>query len=168
MGFCFDSGHCNLESPPTFHLLERYADRLCVTHLHDNYGKADDHRLPFDGAIPWAQLAQTLSRIGYTKPLNIEVGMHTYTAGTYSAAEKAISPEALIREGCRRLRAVAACQSGHGASRLGAPRSLVPRVRASAAGVDGGPVVQIKTTGATKPVALSHARRATFCRRPEG
>lgn len=98
MGLCLDSGHCNLVDPPTFGLIEAFADRLCATHLHDNFGREDDHRLPFDGEIPWAEVAGMLSRIGYAKPLCLEVGRHSYLSGQYSLAERDMSLDTFVRE----------------------------------------------------------------------
>ena len=52
LGFCFDSGHENAFAPDAQYL-ERHGHRLFAMHLHDNYGKEDEHNIPFDGTIDW-------------------------------------------------------------------------------------------------------------------
>ncbi|HEV2176858.1 MAG TPA: sugar phosphate isomerase/epimerase family protein [Terriglobia bacterium] len=51
---CFDTGHAHL-SPgvqPAFEILKH---RVASTHVHDNHGEKDEHLLPFEGGIDWAQ-----------------------------------------------------------------------------------------------------------------
>lgn len=107
MGYCFDAGHCYIRKPPTLNLLEQYAERLCVTHLHDNYGTEDDHRLPFDGTLPWERVAKTLARIAYAKPLCLEIGRHSYLAGTYDAAEPEMPVAEFLARAYERARRLA-------------------------------------------------------------
>ena len=59
LGFCFDSGHCNLFTPE-FDLLDLYGDSLMALHLHDNDGKEDWHTLPFSGIIQWDIISKNL------------------------------------------------------------------------------------------------------------
>lgn len=53
LGFCFDTSHANLKDQ--FYLLEKYGHLLSALHISDNDGSADQHRLPFDGAIDFSQ-----------------------------------------------------------------------------------------------------------------
>lgn len=52
--FCFDTGHahmtCGVQSG-----FQTLKDRIASTHVHDNRREKDDHLLPFDGEIDWAQ-----------------------------------------------------------------------------------------------------------------
>lgn len=73
LGFCFDSGHANMAGTPD--LIDRYADRLIALHLHDNHGEKDEHALPGDGTVAWPPIVETLRRIGYRRPINLEVGL---------------------------------------------------------------------------------------------
>jgi sugar phosphate isomerase/epimerase len=69
VGFCYDSGHANLNK--NFDELKRFRDRLVVTHLHDNKGDTDAHQYPGYGTINWRN---ALDWIGdFYKPLNWEV-----------------------------------------------------------------------------------------------
>lgn len=69
VGFCYDSGHSNLNM--NFETLKKFRDRLMVTHLHDNKGDMDAHQFPGYGTIDWNEV---LNWIGdFYKPLNYEV-----------------------------------------------------------------------------------------------
>ena len=109
MGFCLDTGHCHNRVPPTLHLLEKYADRLCATHLQDTYGREDDHRLPFDGTLPWPRVAEAFRKMGYARPLCVEVARRTYMDGKYSEAEKQITREQFVTAAYERAVEIATC-----------------------------------------------------------
>jgi sugar phosphate isomerase/epimerase len=51
---CFDVGHAHLAGGvhPAFQTLK---SRIASTHVHDNHGEKDEHLMPFDGDIDWAQ-----------------------------------------------------------------------------------------------------------------
>ena len=70
--FCFDSGHQNAYSQ-SIDLLSLYGNRLAALHLHDNDGKEDQHRMPFDGGIDWNALMKKLTDIDYAGPTALEV-----------------------------------------------------------------------------------------------
>lgn len=71
VGFCFDSGHANLNG--NIDELTKFGDRLKVLHLHDNYGDRDEHQPPFNGNIDWGRVMEWIGGSGYGKPLNFEV-----------------------------------------------------------------------------------------------
>ena len=71
LGLCFDSGHANLSGHAE--LVTRFADRLIATHLHDNDGRSDQHRLPGEGTIDWRAFQAAMTRAGYQRPWNLEV-----------------------------------------------------------------------------------------------
>lgn len=73
LGFCFDSGHCNVFTP-THDLLSLYGDKLIALHLHDNNGVDDWHSLPFSGSINWSDIADKLNRFSYNGAIALEVG----------------------------------------------------------------------------------------------
>jgi len=61
VGFCYDSGHENLNQPQD--CLELYGDRLFVLHINDNFGDGcDAHILPFDGTIDWNEKMRKLKQ----------------------------------------------------------------------------------------------------------
>ena len=73
LGFCFDSGHCNVFMSDV-DLLSLYGDKLMALHLHDNDGINDWHSLPFSGNVTWNEIADKLSRISYGGAIALEVG----------------------------------------------------------------------------------------------
>ena len=64
IGICLDSGHAFLMGD-LVDAIEEVAGHLVTTHLHDNRRVSDDHLVPFDGAIDWAEAAMTLQKVGY-------------------------------------------------------------------------------------------------------
>ena len=86
VGFCYDSGH---ESSVTrgAHFLPRLGKRLICTHLHDNDSTSDQHKLPFDGVIDFAQVVKDLKAIGYRGNLTFELRYSDEYANKYSKRE---------------------------------------------------------------------------------
>lgn len=70
LGVCIDIGHANQSDDagrhPIINYLERYAGQLTHLHLHDNYGKSDDHYLPGEGTVDWASVRETLEKLDYS------------------------------------------------------------------------------------------------------
>jgi sugar phosphate isomerase/epimerase len=64
VGICLDSGHAHLLGDLA-EAIEAVSGHLVTTHLHDNRRKADDHLVPFEGSIDWAEAAMTLQKVGY-------------------------------------------------------------------------------------------------------
>jgi sugar phosphate isomerase/epimerase len=64
VGICLDSGHAFLMGDLA-DTIEAVSGHLVTTHLHDNRRKSDDHLVPFEGAIDWAEAAMTLQKVGY-------------------------------------------------------------------------------------------------------
>lgn len=73
LGFCFDSGHCNVFTPE-HDLLTEYGHKLMALHLHDNDGVDDWHSLPFSGNIHWGDIAAKLQATSYNGAIALEVG----------------------------------------------------------------------------------------------
>ena len=70
LGICLDTGHCNMTSSLYNHsgvaeCLPEIKDYLCHLHIHDNFGKSDDHSLPFEGNINWKGFVKGLKEINY-------------------------------------------------------------------------------------------------------
>lgn len=59
LGFCYDCCH-HYNDTPQEDLLGLYGSRLMALHLHDNSGPSRSyciqHRLPFDGGVPWPKV----------------------------------------------------------------------------------------------------------------
>ena len=71
VGLCYNSGHAVLTGQHD--LLARHGDRLLVTHLHDNDGESDQHRLPGAGKADWLKVLGDIKKAGYSGTINLEV-----------------------------------------------------------------------------------------------
>ena len=70
-GFCYDSCH-HANYAPQCDLLKKYGDRLAALHLHDNGGKNNQHRLPFDGKVSWETVIKKITLAGYKGATSLE------------------------------------------------------------------------------------------------
>ena len=73
VGFCYDSGHENVQGT-CFRMLERFGHRLLTVHIHDNQG-SDTHTLPYEGTINWDGFREVLHGLDYAGNLLLEVGI---------------------------------------------------------------------------------------------
>ncbi len=71
VGFCYDSGHENVQGT-CFNLLERFGHRLFTLHIHDNHG-ADTHILPYEGTIDWERFRAVIHGLAFTGSMLLEV-----------------------------------------------------------------------------------------------
>ena len=71
VGFCYDSCHHHNYAAGE-DLPARYGGRLMAVHLHDNGGAHNQHRLPLDGDIDWAEVMLRLARTGYQGATSLE------------------------------------------------------------------------------------------------
>ncbi len=71
VGYCYDSCHHKNYVPDT-DLLNMYGNRLAALHLQDNGGSRNQHQLPFDGTIDWAEVMAKISRTGYQGATTVE------------------------------------------------------------------------------------------------
>jgi len=72
LGICLDVGHARLQGD-VVDALETVAGYLVTTHLHDNGGRKDDHLVPFNGVIDWAELLIAFQKVGYDGTLMLEL-----------------------------------------------------------------------------------------------
>lgn len=59
--FCYDSGHENFLTPNA-NLASRFSEFLTVTHLHDNHGSRDEHKILGTGTVNQEYLAKALAK----------------------------------------------------------------------------------------------------------
>lgn len=75
LGLCYDCCH-HYNDAPGEDLLGLYGNRLMALHLHDNGGASRScciqHRLPFDGDIPWQKVMGQVASAGYKGPTALE------------------------------------------------------------------------------------------------
>jgi sugar phosphate isomerase/epimerase len=72
VGICLDYGHANLMGD-LGEAIETVAGHLWTTHVHDNDGIHDDHRVPGAGTIDWDAAVVETQKIGYDGVLVFEV-----------------------------------------------------------------------------------------------
>lgn len=63
-GICLDFGHAFLGGDVP-EAIETVAEHLIATHVHDNHRRADDHLVPYRGAIGWDAALMSMQKIGY-------------------------------------------------------------------------------------------------------
>ncbi|MDY7010940.1 MAG: sugar phosphate isomerase/epimerase [Planctomycetota bacterium] len=71
LGFCYDSGHAILTEQAD--LIVRHSRRLIATHLHDNDGSGDQHRLPGQGKADWPSIINAMKQADYSGTVNLEL-----------------------------------------------------------------------------------------------
>jgi sugar phosphate isomerase/epimerase len=73
---CLDVGHANIigkDTPADY--IRKFDKDLKLLHLHDNFGKSDDHMPPYYGTIDWDDTIHALREVGYTGVLSLEAQM---------------------------------------------------------------------------------------------
>lgn len=73
LGICFDSSHANVTKLNMSQAIHECGDRLLATHISDNDGSGDQHKLPFYGNINWKDVVSALKDIKYACLFNLEI-----------------------------------------------------------------------------------------------
>ena len=87
-GICLDLGHAHLDGD-VVDAIETASGHLLSVDVHDNRGRADDHLVPFDGAIEWAEALTAIRKVGYDGPLTFELSPRGPTKDTLARANQA-------------------------------------------------------------------------------
>ena len=71
---CLDTGHANIYNKGLSVGDHARAQRevLRALHVHDNDGKQDQHRIPYDGYVNWADFGAAIREIGFDGPFTFE------------------------------------------------------------------------------------------------
>lgn len=69
---CLDTGHCAVCGVSPADAVRELGDDLKIMHVHDNDGTRDQHLLPFEGVIDWADFARALQEKGFTGSVSLE------------------------------------------------------------------------------------------------
>lgn len=90
VGFCYDTGH-EFTNDPGIRYVPLFSDRLCCTHIHDNYGLShiitpilhgDCHMIPLDAKIDFKRVMKDIRNANYKGTLMLECSRHGML-GTY-------------------------------------------------------------------------------------
>lgn len=100
IGFCYDSGHDNVQGT-CFKILEKFGHRLLSVHLHDNFG-SDTHMLPYEGNIDWDRFRKIFHGLDYSGNLLLELDINKsqfkdptiFLAEASKRAERLLQPPA--------------------------------------------------------------------------
>ena len=95
--FCFDTGHWYAFAPGD-DFTWQLANVLSVTHIQDNDGSGDQHRIPFDGRVPFEKLADVLAATQY---LTFEVASRNQNPTLYGQCDYAEFLGRIMRAGRR-------------------------------------------------------------------
>lgn len=60
MGICWDTGHANMVGFNQAEAIRYLGKRIKCTHIHNNFGRSDDHATPEQGNIPWHKVMPAL------------------------------------------------------------------------------------------------------------
>jgi sugar phosphate isomerase/epimerase len=85
---CMDVGHAFLLGDVA-DAIETASGYLATTHLHDNRRQHDEHLLPFDGTINWAEAMMAFEKIGYDGVLMFEAKNTSTGAAVLERAARA-------------------------------------------------------------------------------
>jgi sugar phosphate isomerase/epimerase len=85
---CLDVGHAHLMGD-VIEAVETLSGHLATTHVHDNDGREDAHRLPLEGSIDWPGTLMALQKVGYDGVLMFELAATTDLRGTLERARAA-------------------------------------------------------------------------------
>lgn len=72
---CLDLGHAHLMGDAV-DAIEIVSEHIGLVHAHDNDGRRDEHRLPFDGAMNWPGVLTALQKVGYDGTMVLELAPH--------------------------------------------------------------------------------------------
>src|SRR5271157_799993 len=86
---CFDTGHAHMAGgvQPAFRMLR---DRIAVMHVHDNHGDKDEHLLPYEGEIDWAQAIPDFRSAGRQFPILFELNYEQKEPNTLARVREVI------------------------------------------------------------------------------
>jgi len=86
---CFDTGHAHMAGgvQPAFRMLR---DRIAVMHISDNHGEKDEHLLPYEGEIDWAQAIPDFRAAGRDFPILFELNYERKEPNTLARVREVI------------------------------------------------------------------------------
>lgn len=93
-GICLDVGHAHMMGD-VVDAIETCSGHVFTTHLHDNDGRRDDHRVPGAGGVDWDAALLAFQKVGYDGAWIFEVGA---TAPTRTVLERTARARARFEE----------------------------------------------------------------------
>lgn len=87
-GICLDFGHAFLGGDVA-DAIENVSEHLFATHVHDNHRRADDHLVPYQGAIDWDAALMSMQKVGYDGTYVMELANTSTPAAVLEEARRA-------------------------------------------------------------------------------
>ena len=75
LGLIMDTGHLFVQKEPLSLSIEKLGKKIFGTHICDNDGCIDDHLVPGEGKIDWANVLKAFKKIDYKGSLDIEINI---------------------------------------------------------------------------------------------
>lgn len=88
LGACLDTGHAHMQGL-VVEAARQLGRRIVAMHAHDNAGTEDQHLMPGRGTVPWSELGQALSDVGFAGPILLETRLPDGYTATRMADELA-------------------------------------------------------------------------------
>lgn len=73
LGVTFDTSHANVRKLDLGSTIRQFGTLICCTHISDNDGSGDQHRMPGSGTIDWSSVMAAFYSIGYRGAFNLEI-----------------------------------------------------------------------------------------------
>ena len=73
LGINLDIGHLNIQRIDVAETILEVKERLCSTHVHDNWGVIDEHLFPLEGNMNWQEIMDAFKTAGYSNALILEL-----------------------------------------------------------------------------------------------
>lgn len=73
LGITIDTSHANVQRLDASALISQFGRLLCCTHMSDNDGSGDQHRVPGVGTVNWQGVVTALRELDYQGIFNLEI-----------------------------------------------------------------------------------------------
>ncbi len=75
LGITIDTGHAILEGWDVAEAIRVAGDLLIATHIADNDGSGDQHRIPYSygSKVDWVEVVRAIKEVNYDGPFNLEI-----------------------------------------------------------------------------------------------
>lgn len=105
LNVCWDVGHANMQGADQHKELVNLGGRLKGLHIHDNYGNADNHLIPYFGNCNYDAILKGLLDISYKGYFDMEAYslLPAATVGRAGDAEKLLNPSSELFVGAANL-----------------------------------------------------------------
>lgn len=102
---CWDTGHANIEGHQ-YEDIVALGDDLYALHINDNYGKRDQHQIPYIGNMSIDEIMCGLKEIGYSGVFTFETWLTVvaaYRRRKYDATQKLLNAPMFIYDDIEKL-----------------------------------------------------------------